>query len=199
MWDKLRKQVTVEQQQLHRLLETYRPLIEKCAVSPPDDIELSAVAAMLHSFYNGFESSLGRQPPPRSPHRRLPGLERSRPIPEVVRPVIARPQSVAQGPHSGPFARLRACPERSEWGRLCGFSSGAGCCRAAVALTPQGGVSRSGAHEKCRPRRAGSALHLLGRAPKTTARWKSRKAGERALRYIISCLFSYPSRLTTCS
>jgi hypothetical protein len=60
VWDKLRKQVTVERQQLHRLLETYRPLIERCAVSPPDDIELSALAAMLHSFYNGFENIFKR-------------------------------------------------------------------------------------------------------------------------------------------
>jgi hypothetical protein len=50
VWDRLRKQVTLERQQLHRLLETYRPLIERCAVSPPDDIELAALAAMLHSL-----------------------------------------------------------------------------------------------------------------------------------------------------
>ena len=42
--------------------------------------------------------------------------------------------------------------------RPCGSSSGAGSCRAAVGLTPQGGVSRPSAREKCRPRRAGSAL-----------------------------------------
>ncbi len=60
MWDKLRKQVTLERQQLHRLLESYRPLVEKCAVSPPDDIELAALAAMLHSFYNGLENIFKR-------------------------------------------------------------------------------------------------------------------------------------------
>jgi hypothetical protein len=60
VWHKLRKQVTVERQQLHRLLETFRPLIERSAVSPPDDIELSALAAMLHSFYNGFENIFKR-------------------------------------------------------------------------------------------------------------------------------------------
>ena len=60
MWDKLRRQVTVERQQLHRLLEMYRPLIERCAVVPPDDTELSALAAMLHSFYNGFENIFKR-------------------------------------------------------------------------------------------------------------------------------------------
>ena len=35
----------------------------------------------------------GRQPPPHAPDRRLPRLERSRPIPESVRTLIARPQS----------------------------------------------------------------------------------------------------------
>jgi hypothetical protein len=35
-------------------------LLEKCAVSPPNDIELSALAAMLHSFYNGMENIFKR-------------------------------------------------------------------------------------------------------------------------------------------
>ena len=60
MWDRIRKQVTIERQQLHHSLDIYRPLIEKCAVSPPDDIELSALAAMLHSFYGGLENIFKR-------------------------------------------------------------------------------------------------------------------------------------------
>jgi len=60
VWDRLRKQVTVERQQLHRLLETYRPLFEKCAVSPPNDIEIYALAGLLHSFYNGIENIFKR-------------------------------------------------------------------------------------------------------------------------------------------
>jgi hypothetical protein len=66
------------------------------------------------------------------------------------------------GCSAGPAVR----PLRSAQGRLCGSSSDAGSCRAGVALTPQGAVSRSGIREKCRPRRAGSALHWLGRAVK---------------------------------
>jgi hypothetical protein len=53
-------QVTLERRQVHRLLETYRPLVEKCAGSPPDDIELAALAAMLHSFYTGLENIFKR-------------------------------------------------------------------------------------------------------------------------------------------
>ena len=49
MWDKVRKQVVVEREQLNHLIETHRPLLVKCANAPPDAIELSALAAMLHS------------------------------------------------------------------------------------------------------------------------------------------------------
>jgi hypothetical protein len=60
VWDSLREQVTVEPEQLHRLLEMYRPLVERCANDAPNDIELSALAAMLHSFYNGIENIFKR-------------------------------------------------------------------------------------------------------------------------------------------
>jgi hypothetical protein len=35
-------------------------LLAKCAVSQPNDIELSALAAMLHSFFNGIENIFKR-------------------------------------------------------------------------------------------------------------------------------------------
>jgi hypothetical protein len=44
VWDRLREQITLERQHLHRLLETYRPLMEKCAVIPPP-LRLRALAA----------------------------------------------------------------------------------------------------------------------------------------------------------
>jgi hypothetical protein len=60
VWDSLQEQVALERRQLHRLFSVYRPLLEKCAASAPDDIELSALAAMLHSFYNGMENIFKR-------------------------------------------------------------------------------------------------------------------------------------------
>lgn len=60
MLDKLRKQIGVEIQQLNRLLEVHQPLLAKCANEPPNEIETSALAAMLHSFYTGIENIFKR-------------------------------------------------------------------------------------------------------------------------------------------
>ena len=45
---------------LNQLLDDHRPLLEKCAESVPDRIELSALAAMLHGLYTGVENILKR-------------------------------------------------------------------------------------------------------------------------------------------
>jgi hypothetical protein len=58
--DKLRKQIDVERQQLNRLVDEHRPLLDSCASRQPNPIELSALATFLHSFYSGIENSLKR-------------------------------------------------------------------------------------------------------------------------------------------
>ncbi len=60
MWRKLRKQIAVELEMLHRLLDEHRPLLVKCAQTAPDRVELSALAAMLHWFYSGMENIFKR-------------------------------------------------------------------------------------------------------------------------------------------
>jgi hypothetical protein len=42
VWDKLRKQITVERQLLNHLVETHRTLIERFTISAPNEVELSA-------------------------------------------------------------------------------------------------------------------------------------------------------------
>jgi hypothetical protein len=37
-----------------------QPLLAKCHATPPTDIELSALAALLHSFYTGIENIFKR-------------------------------------------------------------------------------------------------------------------------------------------
>ncbi len=58
--DKLRKQIAVELQQLNHLLDVHRPLLGKCVNEAPNEIEISALAAMLHSFYTGIENIFKR-------------------------------------------------------------------------------------------------------------------------------------------
>lgn len=60
MWDKLRKQVAVELEQLEQLIDVHRPLLDSCENAAPTAIELSALAAMLHSFYTGIENIFKR-------------------------------------------------------------------------------------------------------------------------------------------
>lgn len=44
-----------EIEQVNQLLNSYELLLNKCRISEPDLIELTAVASVIHSFYNGVE------------------------------------------------------------------------------------------------------------------------------------------------
>ena len=60
MWPDLRDQIAVEEAQLQKLLALHRPLLEKSLSQAPDPIELSALAAFLHSLYTGIENLFRR-------------------------------------------------------------------------------------------------------------------------------------------
>ncbi len=60
MWRKLRRQADVEFELLDRLFETHRSLIAQCEEVEPTAVEVSALGAMLHSFYSGVENILKR-------------------------------------------------------------------------------------------------------------------------------------------
>ena len=59
-WDKFRKQQAAEREQLQRLLFGIERLLTQCRDTAPTEIELSALAATLHSFYTGVENVFKR-------------------------------------------------------------------------------------------------------------------------------------------
>ena len=49
-------QIRFELGQIEQLLDTYKDLLAECRDREPDLIKMTAVASVLHSFYNGIES-----------------------------------------------------------------------------------------------------------------------------------------------
>lgn len=60
VWPETQKRVNLELAILRELLDSYRPLLDKLQESEPDYVEMSALAAMLHSFYTGVENIFKR-------------------------------------------------------------------------------------------------------------------------------------------
>jgi hypothetical protein len=58
--DKLIKQIRVELDQLSRLLHENQALLDKAKEGEPSRVEISALAAVLHSVYTGAENIFGR-------------------------------------------------------------------------------------------------------------------------------------------
>lgn len=54
--DKVISQVKFEVGQIDQLLESYADLLERVQKNTPDLVEVTAVASVLHSFYNGLEN-----------------------------------------------------------------------------------------------------------------------------------------------
>jgi len=60
VWPEVREQIDLERANIDTLFAAYREVVQKVATRPPDFIELSALATMLHSFYNGIENIFKR-------------------------------------------------------------------------------------------------------------------------------------------
>lgn len=56
MAEKVISQIKVEIGQIDQLFEAYANLLERVQKTPPDLVEVTALASVLHSFYNGLEN-----------------------------------------------------------------------------------------------------------------------------------------------
>jgi hypothetical protein len=54
--DKVIKQIKFEIDQIDKLLESYHKLFRMSEITEPDLIEITALASVIHSFYNGVEN-----------------------------------------------------------------------------------------------------------------------------------------------
>ena len=52
----IKTKILFEIQQIDKLILQANPLLKVCKYKNPDFIEMSAMSAVLHSFYNGIES-----------------------------------------------------------------------------------------------------------------------------------------------
>ena len=60
MYEKLQKEIKFELAELRKLFDSYRKYFEKSYIEKPEEIEIMALAAILHSFYTGIEGILKR-------------------------------------------------------------------------------------------------------------------------------------------
>jgi hypothetical protein len=56
--EKLRAHLHFEIEQIDQLLASYSQLLDEARREPPELVELTAIASVLHSFYNGIENLL---------------------------------------------------------------------------------------------------------------------------------------------
>jgi hypothetical protein len=60
VWPELREEIELERTAIRQELATMADLCHQVSVRPPDEIEIRALGAMLHSLYNGIEGTFKR-------------------------------------------------------------------------------------------------------------------------------------------
>lgn len=60
MWNDTLAKIKLELSNLHKLLAMYPSLLDSVRSREPDNVELMALASILHSFYMGFENVFKR-------------------------------------------------------------------------------------------------------------------------------------------
>ena len=54
--ERIKSQIQFQIQQIDKLLKMYNQLLKECREKEPDLVEITAIASVLHSFYNGLEN-----------------------------------------------------------------------------------------------------------------------------------------------
>lgn len=54
--ERIKSQIQFQIQQIDKLLKMYSQLLKECREKEPDLVEITAIASVLHSFYNGLEN-----------------------------------------------------------------------------------------------------------------------------------------------
>ena len=57
--ERIKSQIQFQIQQIDNLFNMYRQLLKECGEKEPDLVEITAIASVLHSFYNGLENIFG--------------------------------------------------------------------------------------------------------------------------------------------
>jgi len=57
--ERIKSQIQFQTQQIDQLFKMYSQLLKECREKDPDLVEITAIASVLYSFYNGLENIFG--------------------------------------------------------------------------------------------------------------------------------------------
>ncbi len=59
-WDRLLKEIAIERDQIQKLVDYYRPAMQRSLLDEPRGYDTTVLGAFLHSFFSGIENILKR-------------------------------------------------------------------------------------------------------------------------------------------